>query len=566
MMNYKLRIPSRLDAKFTVVNANTLKDIPSPPGFNPVEHKMFNQDIFTYNEGKVEILHSSARCMKVIPGVLVLEKSQIYGRVKDKFLYKCIPDDKRIPIFLVPYKLRLGFNKNIKNKYVVFEFKEWNDKHPLGVLRQTIGDVDTLENFYEYQLYCKSLYASIQNITKKAMKALKKTTEDEIIETMILNSNPKLIDVRHTETIYTIDPTHSKDFDDAFSIKQCGQFHIINIYISNVPLWMETLDLWDSFSNRISSIYLPDRKRPMLPTVMSDALCSLTQGDTRFALRLSLTVTSDFKITSHKFDNCVIKVEKNLRYGTKAQETNTHYKKLFAVIKKMNRKHKYVDSITDSHDVIAYLMIIYNYLSAQRFTTEGVGIFRSAQFKDTFVPPEDMPQGVRKFLKNWNSTGGKYSKDIGSHDMLELDAYVHITSPIRRLVDMLNMMTMLDICGWKMSEKAKEFYNRWTSDSSIEYINTTMRSIRKVQNDCSLLKFCMDDPAVQQKIYDGYIFDKLVRNDALYQYMVYLPEINMINRFTSRYDKENLSKQTFKIFVFTDQHSLKRKIRVEVQQ
>ena len=76
----------------------------------------------------------------------------------------------------------------------------------------------------------------------------------------------------------------------------------------------------------------------------------------------------------------------------------------------------------------------------------------------------------------------------------------------------------------------------------------------------------MDDPAVQQKIYDGYIFDKLVRNDALYQYMVYLPEINMINRFTSRYDKENLSKQTFKIFIFTDQHSLKRKIRVEVQQ
>jgi len=504
--------------------------------------------------------------MKVIPGVLVLEKSQTYGRVKDKFLYKCIPDDKRIPIFLVPYKLRLGFNKNIKNKYVVFEFKEWDGKHPRGILRQTIGDVDTLENFYEYQLYCKSLYASIQNITKKAMKALKKTTEDELIDTMILNSQPKLIDVRHTETIYTIDPTHSKDFDDAFSIRENGDVHIINIYISNVPFWMETLDLWDSFSNRISSIYLPDRKRPMLPTVLSDALCSLTQSDTRFALRLAMTVTSDFKIISHRFDNCIIKVEKNLRYGTKAQETNVHYKKLFNIIKKMNRKHKYVDSINDSHDVIAYLMIIYNYLSAQRFISEGVGIFRSAQFKDTFVPPEDMPQGVRKFLKNWNSTGGKYSKDIGSHDMLELDAYVHITSPIRRLVDMLNMMTMLDIHGWKMSEKAKAFYARWTSDSNIEYINTTMRSIRKVQNDCSLLKFCMDDPTVQQKIYEGYIFDKLVRNDALYQYMVYLPEINMVNRFTSRYDKQNLSKQTFKIYVFTDQNSLKRKIRVEVQQ
>ena len=42
------------------------------------------------------------------------------------------------------------------------------------------------------------------NITKKAMKALKKTTEDELTEMMIQNSQPKLIDDRHKEIIYTI--------------------------------------------------------------------------------------------------------------------------------------------------------------------------------------------------------------------------------------------------------------------------------------------------------------------------------------------------------------------------
>ena len=272
-----------------------------------------------------------------------------------------------------------------------------------------------------------------------------------------------------------------------------------------------------------------------------------------------------FEIVSHRFDNCAIRVKKNLRYDTPAQENNKDYKMIFGVIKKMNRKKKYVDSIRDSHDVIAYLMIIYNYITAQSFIGDGVGIFRSAQFKESFVPPQEMPEGVKKFLKNWNSSGGRYSKDVSGHDMLELDAYVHMTSPIRRLVDMLNMMIMLEKCGSSISEKARAFYTRWTSDSSIEYINTTMRSIRKVQNDCSLLKICMDDPTVQEKVYEGYIFDKLVRNDALYQYMVYLPEINMVNRFTSRYDKNNLSKQNFKIYVFTDQHSLKRKIRVEVQ-
>ena len=70
----------------------------------------------------------------------------------------------------------------------------------MGALTQTIGDVDNLENFYEYQLYCKSLCASIQNITKKAMKQLKATTEDELTE-LIIQRN-ELIDVRGVRYIY----------------------------------------------------------------------------------------------------------------------------------------------------------------------------------------------------------------------------------------------------------------------------------------------------------------------------------------------------------------------------
>ena len=301
MTLYKLRVPNRQDACFGVVNAYTLTDEPIPVGFNPFVNKMFNQDIFTYIDGKVDILHSSARCIKVIPGVLALENSQTYGRVKDKFLYKCIPDDKRLPIFLVPYKIKLGFNKNIKNKYVVFEFRNWNDKHPLGSLTQTLGDVDSLEYFYEYQLYCKSLYASIQNINKKTMRKLKEKTEVQYIDMIIKNRDLK--DYRETRNIFSIDPEKSKDFDDAFDIEELSDGKKrISVYISNVSFWMDAMDLWDSFSNRISTIYLPDRKRPMLPTVLSDALCSLTEGDTRFALELQLIV-EDYEVVDYKFYN-----------------------------------------------------------------------------------------------------------------------------------------------------------------------------------------------------------------------------------------------------------------------
>ena len=33
--------------------------------------------------------------------------------------------------------------------------------------------------------------------------------------------------------------------------------------------------------------------------------------------------------------------------------------------------------------------------------------------------------------------------------------------------------------------------------------------------------------------------------------MVYLPKFKMVNRFTSRHDKENLSEQQFKIYVYS---------------
>ena len=153
----------------------------------------------------------------------------------------------------------------------------------------------------------------------------------------------------------------------------------------------------------------------------------------------------------------------------------------------------------------------------------------------------------------WNSFGANYAKyeSLKSHEALDLDAYVHVTSPIRRLVDILTMVLLQEKLGLVTYSESKQiFYDKWTSDEAIAYINKTMRSIRKVQNDCSLLKICYDDTKTLDKIYDGYIFDKIIRNDKLYQYMVYLPELKTVNRFTSRYSKENMSQQKFKLYVF----------------
>ena len=59
--------------------------------------------------------------------------------------------------------------------------------------------------------------------------------------------------------------------------------------------------------------------------------------------------------------------------------------------------------------------------------------------------------------------------------MLELESYVHITSPIRRLVDLLNIMILQEKEGlYQMSEKARKFYNYWTNESSLKYFRVKM--------------------------------------------------------------------------------------------
>ena len=91
-----------------------------------------------------------------------------------------------------------------------------------------------------------------------------------------------------------------------------------------------------------------------------------------------------------------------------------------------------------------------------------------------------------------------------------------------------------------------------------------MRAIRRVQCDCSLLSECINNPVVLDKVYDGYCFDKLVRTDGLYQYIVYLPELKLSSRITLRDSLENYQKCSYKLYLFNDEDNFKKKIRLQI--
>jgi exoribonuclease R len=208
-----------------------------------------------------------------------------------------------------------------------------------------------------------------------------------------------------------------------------------------------------------------------------------------------------------------------------------------------------------------------NYHSAKELIKYKTGIFRSTIVKREFSVPDTLPEDVGKFIKIWNSAAGQYingSEIVDTrHELLDVDAYIHITSPIRRLVDLLNMIKFQIVTNMiNLSEKTNEFYDKWLSE--LDYINTTMRSIRKVQCDCSLLDLCYNSPEIMEKEYDGYLFDKIYRNDGLYQYVVFLPELKLSSRITLREDFENFKSKKFKLFLFNDEEKFKRKIRLHL--
>jgi len=570
----KVHVNDRGYTSWTYIDMSDLKDV-QISNLHPAENKLFTNDVFSYdaNTTELKILHSSIRVSKNIPGVLVLKGSKTYGRSKNgKLLYKCIPDDRRLPTFLIPYEMKnVGFSKVFVDHYCTFNFTEWKDKHPQGVISQMIGSVDILDNFYEYQLYCKSLNASIQNFTKDTSKALKNHTHDAFIEN-ISKKYPEIVDRTDKSmwNIFTIDPSNSLDYDDAFSIRTLDNgIQQLSIYISNVTIWMDVLNLWDSFSRRISTIYLPDRKRPMLPTILSDCLCSLQSNHTRLAFVMDLFVDGD-TITDIKYSNCKIRVYKNYIYEEPGLLEDKHYQNVFEITKTISKKYKYINNVRNSHETVCYLMILMNYNTAKELILKNNGIFRSTIMKRDYSPPENIPEDVCKFIKIWNSAAGQYidasclaDGQTISHDLLEMDAYVHITSPIRRLVDLLNIIQFQDNLGIiKLSNNALEFYKKWLDE--LEYINTTMRSIRKIQNDCNLLHVCTNSPDVMDKIYKGYAFDKIVRNDGLFQYVVYLPELKMASRVTFRENIENFELREYKLFLFHDEEKFKKKIRIHL--
>lgn len=511
------------------------------PEIDPVSEKLLTGDTV---KGLV-IDRCSPYRIKSIPGVLVLNGST-FGRKKNKLFYKCIPNDKSLPVFLVPFEDKnTTFSKRKLNRFVSFKFINWDGKHPEGQLIETIGYVSEIDAYCEYMLRCKEISHPIQKFSKDAFKSIARQGTD--ID--IVLRNKKYID-RRDDYVMSIDPEGCEDIDDAFSCKQNEDGTVtLSVYIANVPVWLDYLNLWHHIGARVSTIYLPDRERPMLPTALSSGLCSLKSGADKIVLCMDVVV-EDGVIKETAFNVAVVNLSKNFAYEQNELCNESGYQLAMNTVSELNHKNPLLDNIVDSHELVQYMMLLMNVEAATKLSEMNDGIFRSLTLKSDKQLPSNLPRDITTIARAWGSSGGNYTAENKVHDLIGSKLYAHITSPIRRLIDVYNMSALLLGCGFKIDNSRIEMIK-----SSLEWVNKDMKSIRRVQSDVEILLEVesgkLSDPQ------EGYIID--IDETG---WSVYFPSVKKVCTCKTEKDANIYETHMFTFHSFIDEHNLRKKIRI----
>ena len=246
-------------------------------------------------EGKIVKVVSHSR--DTIVGTF--QKSKNFGFV--------VPNDKKMNTDI--YVSKKNSKKAKNNQKVVVQITKYpqGNKSAEGKIIEIIGHinqagVDMLSLIKEYNLS----YEFPEKVIEEA-----KSLKQEIAKKDI----PNRLDLREKE-IFTIDGEDAKDLDDAVAVEKLENGnYLLNVSIADVSYYVKENSLLDREAMlRGTSIYMLDRVIPMLPKELSNGICSLNQGEDRFAITVLMEIDTHGKVISSDVKKSMIHVTRRMSY------------------------------------------------------------------------------------------------------------------------------------------------------------------------------------------------------------------------------------------------------------
>ncbi|RUA02153.1 MAG: exoribonuclease II [Deltaproteobacteria bacterium] len=285
--------------------------------------------------------------------------------------------------------------------------------------------------------------------------------------------------------VMTIDGPATLDLDDAISIEKRGPNFRIGIHITDVAHYIKKRDPTDiDAMNRASSIYLPDRKIPMLCPSLSEGLFSLTAGEVRPAITTWVLMSPWGVILESEVVPSLIRVKSQLFYRdvNRSIDSSASLRSLYDLAGKyrslrfdanatqislpeihlwldqagtiqLNR----VDRESPARLIVSEMMILANAMMARFLSDHKM----PAIFRSQADPKKRLYKGMEGTLfQNWMQRRQLSRFQLGclpeKHAGLGVDAYVTATSPIRKYTDLITQRQIRAVLGMETPYTAEE--------------------------------------------------------------------------------------------------------------
>lgn len=266
---------------------------------------------------------------------------------------------------------------------------------------------------------------------------------------------------------FTIDSEYTRDLDDALSLEKEGEFYRVGVHITDVATFLNGhQEIFQEAMARGTSIYLPDQRIPMIPPVLSESTCSLMVGEKRRALSFLIKIDEEGKVWDYEITPSIIQVEQRLSYDSADRLLEEEDENLLILqrlaqklwqkrlaagafflprperVIRVNRDKEILifkrERESPAQKIVSEFMILANTLAALFLKERGIpAIFRGQNEPREKIPPLDKFDPLQTYRLRRLMNRVEISTRPLRHAALATEAYLTLTSPIRRFYDLL---------------------------------------------------------------------------------------------------------------------------------